>query len=188
VRVSTPAAVDRSAVAPTPDFPAIYDAWFDEVLRWLPAMGVPDADLEDLAQEVFIVVRRKIAEFRGENLSAWLYGICLRTASDHRRRAWFRNLFMRPRDVDLDQVPDHARSPLDLLERREAQHVVAHLLARMSDKRRRAFVLYEIEGYSGEEIAALEQIPLATVWTRLHHARKDFVALAARLRKQEELP
>ena len=51
----------------------------------------------------------------------------------------------------------------------------------MSDVRRTAFVLFEIEGYSGEEIAELEQIPLATVYTRLHHARKDFLRLTAEI-------
>ena len=48
-----------------------------------------------------------------------------------------------------------------------------HVLDRMSPLRRTAFMLFEIEGYSGEEIAELEQIPLATVYTRLHHARRD---------------
>jgi RNA polymerase sigma-70 factor (ECF subfamily) len=47
----------------------------------------------------------------------------------------------------------------------------------MSEKRRTTLVLFEIEGYSGEEIARIQDIPLATVWTRLHHARKDFFKL-----------
>jgi RNA polymerase sigma-70 factor (ECF subfamily) len=47
----------------------------------------------------------------------------------------------------------------------------------MAEKRRTAFVLFEIEGYSGEEIAELFGIPVATVWTRLHHARKDYFRL-----------
>jgi RNA polymerase sigma-70 factor (ECF subfamily) len=56
------------------------------------------------------------------------------------------------------------------------------LLARLSEKRRSTFILFEIEGYSGEEIAALENVPVATVWTRLHHARRE---LAERLRELE---
>jgi RNA polymerase sigma-70 factor (ECF subfamily) len=167
------------------DFVSIYQSWFDEVIRWLPAMGVPDAELEDVAQEVFIVVRRKLATFQDDNLPGWLYGITLRTASSHRRQAWFRNLFLRPRDVLLADIADRAPSPFALLERKEAQQTLARVLSRMSDKRRRAFVLYELEGYSGEEIAQLERIPLRTVWTRLHHARKDFVAFASRLREKD---
>jgi RNA polymerase sigma-70 factor, ECF subfamily len=51
----------------------------------------------------------------------------------------------------------------------------------MSEKRRAAFILFEIEGYSGEEIARIHGIPLKTVWTRLHHARKDFLRIASDL-------
>jgi RNA polymerase sigma-70 factor (ECF subfamily) len=54
----------------------------------------------------------------------------------------------------------------------------------MSAVRRSAFILFEVEGYSGEEIAELEGIPLNTVWTRLHHARKDFVQLVHKARAE----
>jgi RNA polymerase sigma-70 factor (ECF subfamily) len=58
----------------------------------------------------------------------------------------------------------------------------------MSDMQRTAFVLFEIEGYSGEEIAELEQIPVNTVWTRLHHARKRFFELVDQARGEGRLP
>src|SRR5262245_27717153 len=76
-------------------FSDVYTEWFPRTLRWLRAFGVPDGDMEDVAQEVFLVVQRKLAEFDGRNLSGWLYRIAARTASDYRRRAWFRNLFLR---------------------------------------------------------------------------------------------
>ena len=50
----------------------------------------------------------------------------------------------------------------------------------MAEARRTAFVLFEIEGLSGDEIARIQDIPLNTVWTRLHHARREFFALAAK--------
>jgi DNA-directed RNA polymerase specialized sigma24 family protein len=56
----------------------------------------------------------------------------------------------------------------------------------MSDKRRETLVLFEVEGYSGQEIAALQGVPVKTVWTRLHHARKDLVAMVTDLRNQAE--
>jgi DNA-directed RNA polymerase specialized sigma24 family protein len=46
----------------------------------------------------------------------------------------------------------------------------------MSTRRRETFLLYEVEGYSGEEIARMQDVPVNTVWTRLHHARKEFLA------------
>jgi RNA polymerase sigma-70 factor (ECF subfamily) len=77
-------------------------------------------------------------------------------------------------------------SPARALEQKEDRHTIATLLARMSDKRRETLVLFEVEGYSGQEIAALQGVPVKTVWTRLHHARKDLVAMVTDLRNQAE--
>jgi len=166
------------------DFTRVYEAWFDPCLRWLRALGIPDADLEDVGQEVFVVVRRKLGGFEGDRLAPWLYRIATRTASDHRRRAWFRRLWTRGSRIDLDTMHSHAAGPAEALERREAERLLDGILARMSDKRRVAFSLYEIEGYSGEEIAQLLDVPVATVWTRLHHARKEFLAHVAELEEE----
>ncbi len=184
--VDLPAAAAELATSRAPlDFSRVYEAWFDPCLRWLRALGMPDGDVEDLAQEVFVVVRRKLAGFAGDKLAAWLYRITARTASDHRRRAWFRRLWTRGSRVDLEGLSSNAAGPAELLERREAVRLLDGILARMSDKRRVAFSLYEIEGYSGEEIAVLLDVPVATVWTRLHHARKEFVARVAELQAEE---
>jgi RNA polymerase sigma-70 factor (ECF subfamily) len=162
------------------DFATVYDRNWKNVARWVRALGGPDADLDDLTQDVFLVVRRKLDAFDGRNLSGWLYRIAARTVSDHRRRAWFRKLFLRPREVILDEIAEEGPSPERTLERAEARRALHKLLRRMSDKRRTALVLYEIEGYSSDEIAALEGIPVATVRTRLHHARKEFLVLLSK--------
>ena len=156
-------------------FRAIYDRWFVDVERWLLAFGTPESEVEDVAQEVFVVVERKLEKFDGKNPAGWLYRIAKLTASDYRRRAWFRHLFLRSREVELDRLVDPARTPIELLEGKEARKLVAQVLSQMSVKRRTVFVLFEIEGYSGQEIAALEEVPLATIWTRLHHAQKEFL-------------
>jgi RNA polymerase sigma-70 factor, ECF subfamily len=182
--VDLPAAAGDLAASRAPlDFSRVYEAWFDPCLRWLRALGIPDADLEDVGQEVFVVVRRKLAVFEGDRLAAWLYRITARTASDHRRRAWFRRLWTRGSRIELDGLVAGGDGPAEILERREAVRLLDGILARMSDKRRVAFSLYEIEGYSGEEIAVLLDVPVATVWTRLHHARKEFLARVAELQE-----
>ena len=160
-------------------FDDVYERWFDQVARWARALGGPSADVDDLAQEVFVVVNRKLERFDGRDPRSWLYRITARTVSDYRRRAWFRRVVLRARDVALESLPEQRGTPAELLERKEREQLVYRLLERMSEKRRTAFVLFEIEGYSGEEIAELEGVPLATVWTRLHHARKNFLALVA---------
>jgi RNA polymerase sigma-70 factor (ECF subfamily) len=165
------------------DFTTVYDEWFDEVCRWLAALGGPSADVEDLAQEVFLVVRRKLDGFDGGNLPGWLYRIAANTVSDHRRRAWFRRVVSRRSELPVETLVEERPGPDRRLEAEEARRTVHALLEKMSEKRRRAFVLFEIEGMSGDEIARLEGVPVATVWTRLHHARRDFVALVEKHRK-----
>ena len=66
-------------VAAVQSFEEIYAKWFHEVSRWVRAFGGLDADLDDLTQEVFLVVRRKLSAFDGRNLSGWLYRIAQRT-------------------------------------------------------------------------------------------------------------
>lgn len=164
----------------TLDFERTYTAYFHQVCRWLRAFGCPMAEVDDLAQETFLVVRRKLDGFDGQNLAGWLYRIAQRTASDHRRRAWFRRLLSRSGE-EPDSLSAGKGDPLQSLERRRAERVLQRALERMSPKRRVAFYLFEVEGYSGEEIAHLEDVPVNTVYTRIHHARKDFVRLVAEL-------
>jgi len=166
------------------DFDQVYAEWFHEVSRWVRAFGGIDADLDDLTQDVFLVLSRKLDEFDGHNLGGFLYRIAQKTVSDHRRRAWFRR-FWSGRRPSLDLVADPGPDPGADAERREAERLLARILGTLSPVRRAAFILYEIEGYRGEEIAELEGIPLGTVYTRLHHARRDFLAAVARLKPKE---
>jgi RNA polymerase sigma-70 factor (ECF subfamily) len=166
-------------------FREIYERWFGDVVRWIYALGVPSSDSEDLAQEIFLVVRRKLDRFDGGNLAGWLYRIAQLTVRDHRRRAWFKNLVMRRRDIDVAGVELTAPSPAARYEEAENRRFLQTLVGGMSEKLRTAFVLFEIEGYSGEEIARIQDIPLGTVWTRLHLARKEFWRLLKKQRAAE---
>lgn len=165
-------------------FDEIYERWFHDVCRWARGMGGLHADVEDIAQDVFLVVRRKLGDFDGAHPKAWLYRITQRTVSDYRRAAWFRRV-LRPAADFLDQIIDPADGPRDVVQTRQAEKRVADILERMSMVRRTAFILYEIEGYSGEEIAELEGVPLKTVYTRLHHARKDFFRAMNGLKEED---
>lgn len=186
LRVATnPGVVRREAPL---DFATIYDAWFAHVLRWLLALGAPSADSEDLAQEVFLVVRRRLCDFDGRNVAGWLYRIASRQVWQHRRRRWIQKVFSSKQPVDVNDVPDEGVSAAAALETKEKRRLLEQIVLKMSEKRRVVFMLFEVEGYSGEEIADTLDVPINTVWTRLHHARKDFFALLAqheRMRKGE---
>lgn len=175
----------------THDFREVYESRFHDVLRWIRAMGGRDEDLDDLAQEVFIIVRRKLEGFDGQNLNGWLYRITQRTVRDYRRAAWFRNLLARKRIPDhesaLLKLVEPGRSPEGEQELREAQTSLRLILERMREKHRTAFILFEIEGYTGEEIAELQGAPVATIFTRLYHARREFAAIVKQLHKERRL-
>jgi RNA polymerase sigma-70 factor (ECF subfamily) len=167
-------------------FEDVYHAYFRQTVAWMRGLGVPEAEIEDVAQDVFMIVRRKLPHFHGGNLAGWLYRIAHLTVRNFRRKAWFKNLFSRRREFDSVELLGMGATPAMALETKQDQRVLAQMLDRMSDKRRSTLVLYEIEGYSGQEIATLHGVPVKTVWTRLHHARKDLVAMVAALRKQRE--
>jgi len=170
-------------------FEAVYHSYFRQVVGWMRAMNVPAGDLEDAAQEVFLVVRRKLSGFQGDNLAGWLFRIADLTARNYRRLAWFKNLFVREPGEDRCDAWAMGGTPAVTLEQKEDQRALAHMLASMSTKRRETLILFEVEGYSGQEIAALQGVPIKTVWTRLHHARRDLVAqvTAARKRREREM-
>lgn len=166
-------------------FDDFYRKWFFDVCRWARAMGGFHADVEDIAQEVFMIVRRKYDDFDGAHPRAWLYRITRRRVNDYRRRAWFRRA-VRPAAGFFATIEDPRRGPDELLQCKETEHQLAQILEKMSVVRRTAFVLYEFEGYSGEEIARLEGVPAKTVHSRLGRAREDFIKYAGELYQAED--
>jgi RNA polymerase sigma-70 factor (ECF subfamily) len=178
--------MDARPAASAVVFEEVYSIWFQRVVRWLPAMGVARADVEDVAQEVFLIVDRRLASFDGDNLGGWLYAISLRVANNHRRLAWFKRMMFSSDEAPALRDQEASGTPESELSQRQLLALGDEILRGMSEKSRRAFVLFEIEGYSGEEIAALEGIPLATVWTRVHNARKEFATRADKRRPREQ--
>ncbi|MGC4091413.1 MAG: RNA polymerase sigma factor [Polyangiaceae bacterium] len=167
--------------APSLEFDAIYEQWFDEVLRWIRAMGGPEADRDDLVQDVFLVVYRRLPDFDGKNVGGWLYQIARRKVRDFRRLFWVRQLFGQSVPLTESTAPSPG-TPHDSLETKEQGQLLEELLRSLNPDQRSAFVLFEVEGYSGEEIARLQGVPLNTVWARIHKARKK---LQARISKSD---
>lgn len=168
------------------DFRVFYDLWFDDVLRWVRALGGNEADRDDIAQDVFLIVRQRFEQFDGLNPAGWLYQITRRKVRDSRRRAWLRRVFTRDHVHELDTLTCERESPAGTLERKQKQRVLDDIIGKMNANRRAAFVLFEIEGLAGEEIARIQGIPVKTVWWRVHIARKEFLALADKYRRAHE--
>jgi RNA polymerase sigma-70 factor (ECF subfamily) len=153
------------------DFHAIYERWFDEVAQWIRAMGGPEAEREDLVQDVFIVVHRRLHDFNGENLAGWLYQIARHRVRDFRRLLWVKHLLFG--SVPLpENLAKEGASPADTAETDEKRATLQRLLGKLNESEPAALVLFEIDGCSGDEIARIQGVPLNTVWARIHSARK----------------
>ena len=152
------------------EFDEVYEAWFDRVASWVAAMGGPPNDREDIVQDVFLVVLRRLPSFDGENIAGWLYQITRRRVRDVRRLAWFKRLLFR-NEQSLESLggADTGAHAGDLRERRR---LLDELLDVLGDEQRTAFVLFEIEGQSVEEIASMQGVPVNTVWARIHRTKE----------------
>jgi RNA polymerase sigma-70 factor (ECF subfamily) len=159
---------------------SVYREHFDFVYRKATRLGGPGIDAEDAAQEVFVIVARKLDTFDGSSLvTTWLYGITLNVVRALRRRARLRRLF-ESESADAADVP--VRS-VDRAEVMEAHRIAYQILDKLAPKKREVFILAEFEGLSCEEIANLVGTKTETVWSRLHYARKEFAERLASRQK-----
>jgi RNA polymerase sigma-70 factor (ECF subfamily) len=160
---------------------ALVNDHFDFVWRLLRRLGVPEADADDAAQQVFIVGTRRLADIAIGSERTFLYGAALRVASTLRRNSARRERFIRSVPADSDRT---THSPHDELERRQALAFLDRLLSAMADDQREVFVLCEIEELTAPEVATIVGAPVGTVASRLRRARHSFGAELKRLKAQ----
>jgi len=178
-----PAPEGTEGVAPI-TFREVYDAHFAFVWRSLRRLGIRESDVADVAQEVFLVVHRKLPEFEGRSkITTWLFGIALRVARDRQRLASAKRQVS-----DESAILERADESADVhakAERRESLALLESILDSMPMEQRAVFCLFELEGLTTTEIAELCEIPIGTVYTRLRLAREAFQAKLARQKARE---
>lgn len=163
----------------------VYREHFRFVWRSLRRLGVSEADAPDATQEVFLVVHRRLSEFEGRSrLTTWLFGICLRVAQERRRRAHVR--YERADEQALSSEVDERADVGAEAERKQAMRRLEAILDRLDFDQRVVFTLFELEGMRGDEIAALLDVPVPTVHSRLRLAREAFKAEVAREQAREK--
>lgn len=195
MRSSPLARLNPAAEAATGDEPrdieAIYRQHAPQVSRWAARLGGHELDREDIVHQVFLVAQRRLPEFRGDaKITTWLHEITIRVVQGARRkqRRWWRrpvrpgpdlHLTAAPPDAvgedDVAALPCEQPTALDLLEKKEASQLVYVLLDQLDEKYRTALILFELEGLSGQEIAAVTNTSLSNVWVRLLRARQQFL-------------
>jgi len=166
---------DSDAQTRTPAaFQDVYREQFRFVWRTLGRLGVREADLMDVTQNVFIVVHRQLSGFEGRaELTTWLFSICRLVAKDYLRSAPIRREILV--DLrDLSRRGGSAGNPLQRLHTKDLSQLLDVILSKMPEKLRLVFVMFELEEMSGEEISRLLELPLGTVRSRLRLARSAF--------------
>lgn len=180
-----PAARPLSAAPPSSGEPnraavaAIYRTHARELWRVLGRLGVQAAAVEDALHELFIVVQRRLPEFEHRAaIRTWLYAIAVRIARKFRERARRDQVEPPPVQewVSGDRGPD--RALLDA----EALRLLDALLAELDEAKREVFVLHEVEELAAPQIAAILEINVNTVYSRLREAKKAFAKAHARQR------
>lgn len=168
-------AVVSSAAGERPTFASLYREHAQSVARWAARLAEPSIEPEDIVQEVFLIAHRQLDKFRGDSRpSTWLFGITQNVVR-HRRRKENLRRFLLGAARDPSQEAPQRPTPVEELERREATSTLYRVLEGMREKYRTVFILYEIEGLSGPEVAALTGLSTATLRVRLFRARAQFL-------------
>jgi RNA polymerase sigma-70 factor (ECF subfamily) len=150
----------------------LYETFAPSVERWVRRLAGPNADVEDLMHDVFVVAVRRRSEFRGDGkLSTWLFRIAEHIVRKRRSRDRMRALLRLRYQTSMEPVQAPCPTPLEDLERQQRNARLYAALDRLPDKLRTVSVLYDIEGLSANEVAQLLGIHANAVWVRVHRAR-----------------
>ena len=163
----------------------VFDDNFTFIWRYLRRLGLSDADADDAAQKVFLVLARRLDAVELGKERAFLCGTAVRVCSEHRRSK------RRRREVAEEQVADPVDprlGPEALADRQRARVLLDQVMDQMDDTLRTVFVLFELEEMSTAQIAELLELPTGTVASRLRRARESFRAIVKRMRAGGQLP
>ncbi|HEY0463567.1 MAG TPA: sigma-70 family RNA polymerase sigma factor [Polyangiaceae bacterium] len=152
---------------------------FDGIWRLLRRLGLPQAEADDAAQQVFVIACRRFSAIQTGSERAFLFGCALKFAAKWRESQ--KKPIQLTDTGELDGFEDDAPSVEELVERQRARALLDAILASMPSELRTVFVLFELEEFSSHEIAALLGIPRGTAASRLRRARDDFAKRLSRV-------
>lgn len=158
---------------------AIMTTHFNFIWRSLKRLGVPSGEVDDCAQQVFLVASRKLAVIAEGSEQSFLFGTALNVAAEARRTAARRK--DTPAGDELEAF-DPGPQPDEVADRKRVRALLDKVLEAMPMDLRVTFVLFELEEMPLHQIATLLSIPIGTVASRLRRARTEFQRLVTRLR------
>lgn len=170
--------LENETDVPRQPFKQLVERNIDFVWRTLRRLGVPDAEVDDATQQVFLTASAKLAQIRPGKERSFLIAVTMRVAS-HARRANQRRVAVHQR---LSESPaDLAPDPEHLTQRLQARALLDRVLDEMTPEVRVVFVLFELEELTVDQIAELLSLPRGTAATRLRRARFVFQEAAKKL-------
>ncbi len=167
-------------------FETVYEAHVDFVWRNAHRLGVADEALDDVVQQVFLVVHRRLADVAQDMpIKAWIFGILSHVVRDYRRGRRRKSPHDAAPAIDPATLAEPGNGPFEALAKTQAFNVVRELLAELSDDKREIFLLSELEQLSAQEIAVILGLNPNTVYSRLRVARREFERAAERARSRD---
>ncbi len=179
----------RSAVPVEPvpiepvTFEVLYNEYFSFVWRTARRLGVSENSLEDVCQDVFFALHRRLPDFAGRSsLRTWVFGFTLNVVQVHHRSQRRKNVSYRAVGdvVDPDTLIDDSKAADDRLYCAEIVRCACLTLAEIPVENRDVFVMASLEGMSAAEISREFHLNVNTVYTRLRSARQQFKRLVRR--------
>jgi len=139
----------------------------DRIYAFVFYMTGDRSDADDITQETFIKAYKGLSRFRGDSsVYTWLHRIAMNLCIDRVRK------LKKRREVPLSEIiPSHVEEPFREAERSELRRIIEVALSGIPEKQRVILIMYEIQGFSYEEIASILGCPIGTVRSRLHKAR-----------------
>lgn len=140
-------------------------------------------DARDATQDIFVKVYRALDAFKPKaKFSTWLYRIAvnhsLNVLRSKKRRAWIKRLSLNAGDQhEIGLIPDHANNPENAMDREEKFKRVHQMLDSLKEEQRVAIILHQFEGLSYKEIAAVMNISVSAVESRIFRARQKLAKL-----------
>jgi RNA polymerase sigma-70 factor, ECF subfamily len=167
-----------------PSFEELYQQTFPFVWRTVRRLGVGDSTRDDVAQEVFVTVYRRLSEFQGRSsVKTWVFNILMGIVRNYRRsrRRKGKAQALSSTVVDPAILADAAADPSELASRAQAGRILHQLLDELSEEKAVVLVMADLEGMTVPEIAELVNANVNTVYSRLRAARREFDETLARM-------
>lgn len=160
------------------DFKTVYEQHFSFAWRSLRGLGVMESAIDDAAQDVFIVVHRKLDTVtEPEKIKSWIFSIVRRVASDHRRSLKRKGTAV---EFDDNTTATEVPTPHQNAVSRQTLALVEQFMSKLDDERRAMFILYEIEQLSAAKIAEMLNVNMNTIYSRLKTIRNDLTLFMAK--------